>query len=210
MLLSVGSNAPDIADMDDANFEKSISNLLEIHDSVIVLFTATEAKYACYYCHNLWLEFEKVHKAYSQMSDKGKNLVFARVDYGVGRKIFKEVTKNDQMTSVMFVCSTDVCSQLRIKSVPKIYHIGQGGIGASGTDDIFSFNDQTGFSANIIADFINHRAQAKVGEKSKHETLIEMKRDSRIGRACCLVGQLLYAAGSSSSRSANARVARRF
>ena len=61
--------------------------------------------------------------------------------------------------------------QLQIKSVPRIYHISQEGIASSGPEDIFSFDEQVGFSANVIADFVNHRANTKVVQISPCRTI---------------------------------------
>ena len=98
MIALVGSTGiPDIVDMDDSNFDESMINALRNNDAAIVLFTAIDDKYGCYYCQNLWLEFQQVHSAYIQTEDRGKSLIFVRVDYGVGRKIFKEVSKTSLM-----------------------------------------------------------------------------------------------------------------
>ena len=49
--------------MDDSNFETSMASALHNHDGAIVLFTAIDAKYGCYYYQNLSLEFQQVHSA---------------------------------------------------------------------------------------------------------------------------------------------------
>ena len=177
MIALVGSTGiPDIVDMDDSNFDESMINALRNNDAAIVLFTAIDDKYGCYYCQNLWLEFQEVHSAYTQTKDRGKNLIFVRVDYGASRKVFKSVKQKcclnmfsdnelnecDKPKNYAILFARWFTLQLQIKSVPRIYHIGQEGIASSGPEDIFSFDAKVGFSANLIADFVNHRANTKV------------------------------------------------